>query len=178
MDLKMQSNLGHFTVIMSLKQTRHQYQMFTTSRKSLCTSFKILFYSGCLICRLKLTVCTSANWYARGLQISGSIINNFLPAAHGMIISNDGLHTGELWQQLSDCASISIQNPRLLLSVQSWTECKRKVSVFKWYHWAVCQLMAFSLPTLKELSGRWSPHNTKAIKITIIVFPVFSPVSS
>ena len=56
-------------------------------------------------------MCTSANWYARGLQISDSIINNFLPAAHGMIISNDGLHTGELWQQLSDCASISIQNP-------------------------------------------------------------------
>ena len=111
MDLRMQSNLGHFTVIMSLKQTRHQYQMFTTSRKSLCTSFKILFYSGCLIWRLKLTMCTSANWYARGLQISGSIVNNFLPATHGMIISNDGLHTGELWQQSSDCASISMQNP-------------------------------------------------------------------
>ena len=111
MDLKMQSNLSHFTVIMSLKQTRHQYQMFTTSRKSPCTSFKILFYSGCLIWKLKLTVCTFANWYARGLQISGSIVNNFLPATHGMIISNDGLHTGELWQQSSDCASISMQNP-------------------------------------------------------------------
>ena len=111
MDLKMQSNLGHFTVIMSLKQTRHQYQMFTTSRKSPCTSFKILFYSGCLIWKLKLTVCTFANWYARGLQISGSIVNNFLPATHGMIISNDGLHTGELWQQSSDCASISMLNP-------------------------------------------------------------------
>lgn len=52
--------------------------------------------------------------------------------------------------------------PCLLLSVQSWPECKRKVSVFKWYHWAICQLMAFSLPTLKELSGRWSSHNTKS----------------
>ena len=162
MDLRVQSNLGHFTVIMSLKQTRHQYQMFTTSRKSLCTSFKILFYSGCLIWRLKLTVCTSANWYARGLQISGSIVNNFLPATHGMIISNDGLHTGELWQQSSDCASISMQNPLSPVECAELARMQEEGVSVQWYHWAICQLMAFSLLTLKELSGRWSSHNTKS----------------
>lgn len=163
MDLKMQSNLGHFTVIMSLKQTRHQYQMFTTSENHYAPHLNSLC-SGCLICRLKLTVCTSttANWYARGLQISDSIINNFLPTAHGMIISNDGLHTGELWQQLSDCASSSV----LRIPVSCWVcrvgqNARGRCEVFKWYHWAVCQLMAFSLPTLKELSGRWSPHNKR-----------------